>query len=495
MPSRSRSHSRRRHRRHRSSRDRSSSRNGRSRRYSKSDRDSKSRHQYRDRERSRSHHSHRSHEQDKQDDVSNRRGFRYDSPPKSATRTKRYSMNEMIGSHPLGQGVGSIGLDPIATKPYREIYIGNIPPHADVNHLLEFLNEALTAVNGTSIPGNPCQKGWISADSHYAFVEMRTMEEASNCIQLSGINYLNYALRINRPKTYNPDVLTEAPSPTIPTLDPSLLALGIAGLKCASEQIAAAADMLATERAKTMTDRLCVENVKDEAALKREIEAMGKLKYYQYITQKNKPPLCLFEYEHIELQKTALAGLTRRNIKVVMAVDALERGAMTEEFMKSQIQNCEIMKAQIPTRALLLGNLVSKEELEDDEEYYDIIDDVRCECENYGRVIRVEMPRVPKGLTLDEIRNMDFSAVGCAFVLFSDVEGASKARKVLDGRKFGHRIVECHFFSELLFHVGEFSNPKPNYFKEHSSMYNPIIAEDPNQAGDILNELREAAYA
>ncbi|GFE53911.1 U2 small nuclear ribonucleo auxiliary factor [Babesia ovis] len=491
MRSRSRSHSRHRYRRHRSPRDRSRSGSSRSGRHSRYDRDSRSKHHYRERERSRSPPPRRSY--DRVEDESRRRNFRYDSPPKAAGRSKRYSGNDIVGNHSLGQGVGSIGLDPIATKPYREIYIGNIPPHADVNNLLEFLNDALTAVNGTSIPGNPCQKGWISADSHYAFVEMRTMEEASNCIQLSGINYQNYALRINRPKTYNPDVLTEAPSPTIPTLDPSLLALGIAGLKCASEQIAAAADMLATERAKTMTDRLCVENVTDEAAVKREIEAMGKLKYYQYITQENKPPLCLFEYEHIELQKTALEGLKKRNVKVVLAVDALERGAMTEDFMKKQIESCDIMKSQIPTRVLLLANLVSKEDLEEDEEYYDIIDDVRCECEEYGKVIRVEIPRVPKGLTLDEIRNMDFSSVGCAFVLFTDIEGASKARKVLDGRKFGHRIVECHFFSELLFHIGDFSNPKPNFLKEHSSMYNPVIAEDPNQCGDILNELRNGA--
>lgn len=383
-------------------------------------------------------------------------------------------------------------MDPIASKPYREIYIGNIPPQADVNNLLEFLNEALIAVNGTSLPGNPCQKGWVSADGHYAFVEMRTMEEASNCIQLTGINYLNYGLRINRPKTYNPDVLTQAPSPTIPTLDPSLLALGIAGLKCASEQIAAAADLLATERAKTMTDRLCVENVTDEAAVKKELEAAGNLKYYQYIVQEDRPPLCIFEYEHIEMQKSALEELERRQVKVVQAVDVLSNGGMSEEFIRSQIEQCSIMKAQIPTRVLLLANLVSKEDLEVDEEYYDIIDDVRCECEEYGRVVRVELPRVPKGLTLDEIRHMDFSSVGCAFVLFADVDGASKARKVLDGRKFGHRTVECHFFSELLFHIGEFSHPKPNFFKEHSSLYNPIIAEDPNQAADILNELRAA---
>ncbi|GBE62311.1 U2 small nuclear ribonucleo auxiliary factor [Babesia ovata] len=490
MRSRSRSHSRHRYRRHRSSRDRSHSRSVRSSRY---DRDS--RHDYRGRDRSRHGYSDRPYERGRYDDGPRRKNFRYDSPPKGAPRMKRYDAPAALSTGAFGQGVGSIAVDPLATKPYREIYIGNIPPNADVNNLLEFLNEALTAVNGTSIPGNACQKGWISADSHYAFVEMRTMEEASNCIQLSGINYLNYSIRINRPKTYNADVLTQAPSPTIPTLDPSLLALGIEGLKCASEQIAAAADMLATERAKTMTDRLCVENVTDEPALKSDIEAMGKLKFYQYVTEENKQPLCLFEYENIELQKIALEGLKERGIEVVMAVDALERGALSEEFIRSQISQCDIMKAQIPTRVLLLANLVSKEELEDDEEYYDIIDDVRCECEEYGRVVRVELPRVPKGYTLDEIRSMDFSAVGCAFVLFADVDGASKARKVLDGRKFGHRIVECHFFSELLFQVGEFSNPKPNFSKEHSSIYNPIIAEDPNQAGDILNELRKEGKA
>ncbi|GIX65592.1 snRNP splicing factor U2AF [Babesia caballi] len=490
MRQRSRSHSRRRYQRQRGSWERSPSRGRRSSGYSRYGQDSRARYQRSGDDMARSYDRGKSRESERYPEQRRGNNFRYDSPPKTGARTKKYTMPEMLSSHSLAQGVGSIGLDPLLTKPYREIYIGNIPPNADVSNLLEFLNEALTVVNGVSMPGEPCQKGWISADSHYAFVEMRTMEEASNCIQLTGINYLNYSLRINRPKTYNPDVLTEAPSPTIPTLDPSLLALGIAGLRFASEQIAAAADMLATERAKTMTDRLCVENVTDEEAVRREVEAQGNLKFYQYVVQENMPPLCLFEYEHLELQKAALEGLKQRGVAVVPAIEALERGAMSEDFMRAQIQDCDIMKAQIPTRVLLLSNLVSKEELEDDEEYYDIIDDVRCECEEYGRVIRVELPRVPKGLTLEEIRHMDFSSVGCAFVLFADVEGAAKARKVLDGRKFGHRLVECHFFSELLFHVGEFSHPKPNFSKEHSSVYNPIIAEDPNQAGDILNELR-----
>lgn len=386
-------------------------------------------------------------------------------------------------------------MDTLASKPYREIYIGNIPQNAEVSKLLEFINEALIAVNGTSMPGPPCQKGWISADGHYAFVEMRTMEEASNCIQLSGINYYGFSLRINRPKTYNPEVLTEAPSPTIPTLDPSLLALGIAGLKGASEQIAAAADLLATERAKMMTDRLCIENVTNEEAIKKELEAAGTLKYYQYINQPSGFSLCLFEYEHIEMQKSALKELERCNIKIKNAVDVIARGAIPEDFVRSQIKQYPIMQAQVPTRALMLANLVAKEDLEDDEEYYDIIDDVRVECEEYGHVVRLELPRVPKGLTIEEVRHIDCSAVGCAFVLFADIDGASKARKAIDGRKFGHRTVECHFFSELFFHLGEFSNPKPNYQKEHSSLFNPIIAEDPNQAADILNEIRENAEA
>ena len=46
-----------------------------------------------------------------------------------------------------------------------------------------------------------------------------------------------------------------------------------------------------------------------------------------------------------------------------------------------------------PTTVIKLVNMVTKEELEDDQEFFDIIEDVRAECSEYGQVISVLIPR------------------------------------------------------------------------------------------------------
>lgn len=52
----------------------------------------------------------------------------------------------------------------------------------------------------------------------------------------------------------------------------------------------------------------------------------------------------------------------------------------------------------IPTEVLCLMNMVAPEELLDDEEYEDIVEDVRDECSKYGQVKSIEIPRPVDGL-------------------------------------------------------------------------------------------------
>ncbi|KAK2195175.1 bifunctional RNA recognition motif domain/Nucleotide-binding alpha-beta plait domain superfamily/RNA-binding domain superfamily [Babesia duncani] len=420
---------------------------------------------------------------------SKRRDYRFDSPPKSRKQIESHWRHESLPAAPdLSSG---LSMDPMTTRPFREIYIGNIPPTSDVNHLLEFINEALVAVNGTTIPGNACVKGWISSDGHYAFIELRSMQEASNCMQFTGLNYMGYNIRVNRPKTYTDEMLAMAPVPTVPTLDPSLLALGLDGLKNVREQIVAASDLLETEKQRVPTDRLCIVNLdplKTESQLRKEIEQFGQLKHFHLTNDTNVERLCVFEFEHINQQNDAMKVLTERGYTLKFADDAVSQGNISQSYISEQIKSCEIMQPEIPTRALMLGNIVAQENLEDDAEYFDIIDDIRCECEEYGTVVEVKLPRIPKGLLPEEMEALDFTSVGCAFVLYTTIEGASRARKVLGGRRFANRIVEAHFFSEIKFIAGDLSDPKPNFVKEHSSLYNERILTDPAAAADMLQE-------
>lgn len=45
------------------------------------------------------------------------------------------------------------------------------------------------------------------------------------------------------------------------------------------------------------------------------------------------------------------------------------------------------------TKVLVLLNMVDAEELMDDEEYQDILEEVRSECEKFGAIVSMEIPR------------------------------------------------------------------------------------------------------
>lgn len=52
--------------------------------------------------------------------------------------------------------------------------------------------------------------------------------------------------------------------------------------------------------------------------------------------------------------------------------------------------------------------------------------------------------------------------VGYAFIEFATIEGASKAKKALNGRRFGPNLVEAEYFSEDKFRLKDFNRPTPN---------------------------------
>lgn len=98
--------------------------------------------------------------------------------------------------------------------------MGNLPPSITVPQLTEFFNSSVKqlGVSKDSLP--PVIAVWISPDGHYAFVELRTMDEATaalNC--LNGAQIGVYSLKIGRPKGYTaPGNMSVLPTPVQPKL-------------------------------------------------------------------------------------------------------------------------------------------------------------------------------------------------------------------------------------------------------------------------------------
>lgn len=83
----------------------------------------------------------------------------------------------------------------------RELFVGNTTPEMTEGMLKDFLGRALEQVGLTTMPGNPILACRVSGK--FAFVELRTKEEAANALNLNNIPYLGAQLRVGRPSKWN----------------------------------------------------------------------------------------------------------------------------------------------------------------------------------------------------------------------------------------------------------------------------------------------------
>jgi splicing factor U2AF subunit len=101
-----------------------------------------------------------------------------------------------------GQNVTPI-IDPEQQKLQRELFIGNTTPEMTADYLKEFIGNAMLQVGLADPkygPGNPILSCRVSGK--FAFVEVRSAEEAAAALNLNNIPCMGTALRVGRPSKY-----------------------------------------------------------------------------------------------------------------------------------------------------------------------------------------------------------------------------------------------------------------------------------------------------
>lgn len=109
-------------------------------------------------------------------------------------------------------------------------------------------------------------------------------------------------------------------------------------------------------------------------------------------------------------------------------------------------------------RVLQLLNMVTAEELIDNDDYegktdipclslpfltsLEICEDVQEECEKYGKILAMKIPRPSGG-------SRQSAGVGKIFIKYEEAESAKKALQALAGRKFADRTVVTTYFDEV----------------------------------------------
>ena len=98
-------------------------------------------------------------------------------------------------------------------------------------------------------------------------------------------------------------------------------------------------------------------------------------------------------------------------------------------------QQAPVAVGQAPSRILVLSNMVTQEDLQSDEDYQGLQDEVREECAKFGQLRGMQIPRNAGG-------NIQQSAILKIFLEYATVQDAQAAERELKGRKFGPNVVQ-----------------------------------------------------
>ncbi|XP_048634212.1 splicing factor U2af large subunit A [Brassica napus] len=121
----------------------------------------------------------------------------------------------------------------------------------------------------------------------------------------------------------------------------------------------------------------------------------------------------------------------------------------------NQLRNCCLFQVNmlqpgpVATTVVCLTQVVNEDELRDDEEFEDIMDDMRQEGGKFGAFTNVLIPRPsPSGEPV--------AGLGKVFLKYGDTDGSSRARSGMNGRKFGGNEVIAVFYPEDKFDLGDY---------------------------------------
>lgn len=321
------------------------------------------------------------------------------------------------------------------TRQARRLYVGNIPFGVTEDEMMEFFNQQMHLSGLAQAAGNPVLACQINLDKNFAFLEFRSIDETTQAMAFDGINFKGQSLKIRRPHDYQPmPGMSENPAINVPagvisTVVPdSPHKIFIGGLP----------------------------NYLNEDQVKELLMSFGQLRAFNLVKDSAtglSKGYAFAEYIDISMTDQAIAGLNGMQLGdkklIVQRASVGAKNAPMIPSVQIQVPGLNMVGASgPPTEVLCLLNMVTPEELRDEEEYEDILEDIKEECNKYGVVRSVEIPR--------PIEGVEVPGCGKVFVEFNSVLDCQKAQQTLTGRKFSNRVVVTSYFDPDKYHRREF---------------------------------------
>ena len=376
-------------------------------------------------------------------------------------------MNQPSGS------AGNAALKPSNARQSKRLFVHNLPPSATDESIVNFFNLQLNGLNVVSSP-DPCISGQISKERSFALLEFKNPSDATVALAFDGIlmedndnigtsngisNGTTQGLSIRRPKDYIvPSIDLEEEyqegivSPVVPDT-PNKISIANLLLTLVDEQV--------TELLVAFGQLKAFVLVKDSSTEESRVSCK---KWYTLSELTILKGIAFCEYVDPASTDIAVEGLNGmelgdKHLKVQRASIGVTQAAGLEMGVNAMSMLAGTTSNDLDEgRVLQLLNMVTPEELIDNEDYEgpfnlrpnkrptdfqtEICEDVKEECDKYGVVIEMKVPRPSGG-------SRQSNGVGKIYVKYDSADSARKAMGALAGRKFADRTVVVTYFSEV----------------------------------------------
>ena len=98
-------------------------------------------------------------------------------------------------------------------------------------------------------------------------------------------------------------------------------------------------------------------------------------------------------------------------------------------------------KFVMPTKVLCLTSIIKGLDIEDEDKYNEIAEDIKSECEKYGNVMGIFMPR-------KDVEDNTTPGMGNAYVMYEDIEQSKLARRFLSLKRFNNKLIYIQYIPE-----------------------------------------------
>ncbi|CAO3688166.1 unnamed protein product [Rhizopus stolonifer] len=320
---------------------------------------------------------------------------------------------------------GAAAINTTATKQAKRLYVGQIPLSLEETPLAEFFNATMYQLQMKDT--TPVAAVQINHEKNYAFVEFQTAEQATACMAFDGVMFQGQQLKIRRPKDYQPpvegDISMQLPglvSTNVPDT-PNKIFIGGLPIYLNDDQV--------IELLRSFGELRAFNLVKDVAT--------GANKGFAFC-----------EYEDPNVTDLACQGLHNMELgdrKLIVQRASVGAKHIPPDYMSGPILPANYVpvigaKEEDATRVLQLMNMITPEELEDEEEYQDIWEDIAEECAKFGNMVDMKIPKPQK--------EQEVPGLGLIFVRYETKDETLAALHALAGRKFADRTVVATFVDE-----------------------------------------------